>query len=499
VSLDIDVPFLTFRAWIGLWIALYMVLAAVFDLNRYVHLATRFTDEIFSTLISVIFIVNALYNFASEVGIFHYFNPCHKAHKDKALASVTADCTHDGPSNGGDADYSYLASGLLSVLCCVGTTMLAIKLRSIDASPYFCGKRTRAAIKDFAVVAAACTFIVIDRIGFKDVQSETLTVPDELSASFQCCDDKCRAFYPDDCPGGQSFGGRPWLVDLWDLNGNNWIPFFAAVPALLGFLLLFLDNGITWHLIMRPDNKLMHGHAYNYDTVIVGLGVLINSLFGLPWLCAATVRSVNHLLALAEKDESGRAIVSVQETRLTHLIIHLLITATIFSLSVMKNIPMSVLYGIFLYMGVTSLAGNQFYERIHMMFMEPGSTRYPKRHYNEPHVERMAMFKYTAYQLLIFIVLYVVKSIKSIAIAFPIVIALCVPVRSWLLPKAFTADQLTLLDGDDEDIDDLVARMKSEGKGPLPDSGAEPTAQEEGADISQVELQPAPGDPTVKM
>merc|ERR1719183_2460048 len=80
VSLDIDVPFLTFRAWIGVWICLYMVLAAVFDLNRFVHLATRFTDDIFSLLISVIFIVNALGSPTSSVGIFHYFAGRHESH-----------------------------------------------------------------------------------------------------------------------------------------------------------------------------------------------------------------------------------------------------------------------------------------------------------------------------------------------------------------------------------------------------------------------------------
>ena len=44
-----------------------MVAAALCDLNRYMHLATRFTDEIFSTLISVIFIINALGSPTSNV------------------------------------------------------------------------------------------------------------------------------------------------------------------------------------------------------------------------------------------------------------------------------------------------------------------------------------------------------------------------------------------------------------------------------------------------
>ena len=68
------------------------------------------------------------------------------------------------------------------------------------------------------------------------------------------------------------------LVDFTDLNGKPWIPIFAAVPALLAFILLFLDNGITWHLLNRPENKLTHGEAYNYDTIVIGITVLIVSV-----------------------------------------------------------------------------------------------------------------------------------------------------------------------------------------------------------------------------
>lgn len=64
---------------------------------------------------------------------------------------------------------------------------------------------------------------------------------------------------------------------------------------------------------------------------------------GLPWLVAATVRSLNHVHALAEKTPDGK-IESVRETRLTHLGIHLLCFISIFALNALKVIPMPVLY-----------------------------------------------------------------------------------------------------------------------------------------------------------
>ena len=75
----------------------------------------------------------------------------------------------------------------------------------------------------------------------------------------------------------------------------------------------------------------------------------VNGILGLPVLVAATVRSLNHVHALAEKDPSGR-IESVQETRLTHLFIHVLVLVSLFALEVLKLIPMPVLYGVFLFM-----------------------------------------------------------------------------------------------------------------------------------------------------
>ncbi len=54
LSETLAVPFLTLNAWTGIWVGLYMVLAAVFGLNKYILYCTRFTDEIFSALISVI-------------------------------------------------------------------------------------------------------------------------------------------------------------------------------------------------------------------------------------------------------------------------------------------------------------------------------------------------------------------------------------------------------------------------------------------------------------
>ena len=91
----------------------------------------------------------------------------------------------------------------------------------------------------------------------------------------------------------------------------------------------------------------------------------------LPWLVAATVRSLNHVRSLATVEhtpagggERHERIIHVEETRLTGLAIHLLIGGSLLLLPVLRLIPMAVLYGIFLYMGIVSMHGNQFFERL---------------------------------------------------------------------------------------------------------------------------------------
>ena len=83
-----------------------MFIGAFIDLNRVIVLCTRFTDEIFSFLISLIFIINAIGSPFSDVGVVHYFDMNHKSH---------------GPYED-QPYYSHWASALLSLIIFIGTT-----------------------------------------------------------------------------------------------------------------------------------------------------------------------------------------------------------------------------------------------------------------------------------------------------------------------------------------------------------------------------------------
>lgn len=67
--------------------------------------------------------------------------------------------------------------------------------------------------------------------------------------------------------------------------------------------------------------------------------------------------------------------VRVKEQRVSNLLQSLLVAASVFAMPAIKKIPKSVLWGYFAYMAIDSLPGNQFWERLLLLFITP-SRRY---------------------------------------------------------------------------------------------------------------------------
>ena len=55
-----NIPFLEFRFWIGLWTAIFIIILVGLNSSVVMRLFTRFTEEIFSALISFVFMYEAL-------------------------------------------------------------------------------------------------------------------------------------------------------------------------------------------------------------------------------------------------------------------------------------------------------------------------------------------------------------------------------------------------------------------------------------------------------
>jgi len=107
---------------------------------------------------------------------------------------------------------------------------------------------------------------------------------------------------------------------------------------------------------------------------VLSVLIMTCSVLGIPWFVAATVLSMNHVNSLKMESECAAPgekpqFLGVREQRATHILIFVMIGLSVTLTSVLKHIPMPVLYGVFLYMGFASLKGMQFFDRILIILM----------------------------------------------------------------------------------------------------------------------------------
>ena len=102
-------------------------------------------------------------------------------------------------------------------------------------------------------------------------------------------------------------------------------------------------------------------------------------------------------------------------------------------------------------MGVASLTGNQFFDRLKLWFMEP--TFYPATHYIRQ-VSSKKIHLFTIIQLAGLSGLWLIKT-SVIKLFFPVAIAALIPIRSFLMPKFFSNSDLTALDSEEVVEDEI--------------------------------------------
>jgi anion exchange protein len=336
-------------------------------------------------------------------------------------------------------------TALLTLILTLGTFGLAYYLRFFRNGHYL-GRTARRALGDFGIPIAILVFVLID-YGIKDTYTEKLDVPDGLQ--------------PTDA------SKRGWFINPMGVNRSLpiWAIFFAVIPALIDFILIFIETQIVNVIVNKPERKLQKGSGFHFDTLLIGIFCLMSGFIGFPMMGVAAVRSITHINALSVYSNTNAPgekprLVHVYEQRVTIVLAHLIMGFTTLIGPVLRQVPLAVLFGVFLYMGVASMSGVQFFERIECLFKPV------KYHPNEPYVQHVRTWKMNVFTLIQFLCLAVLWTIKSTmaSLAFPFVLILTVPLRRYLLPYVFSDEELMYLDqtgaikknndSDDDMIDD---------------------------------------------
>uniref|UniRef100_A0A7N4V1W7 Anion exchange protein n=1 Tax=Sarcophilus harrisii TaxID=9305 RepID=A0A7N4V1W7_SARHA len=452
---EYGLSYLSLRASIGLWTATLCIILVATDASSLVCYITRFTEEAFASLICIIFIYEALeklfelseaypINMNNDLDLLTQYscncvephNPSNDTLKEWKEFNISAsdiiwknltvsECNSLHGEYVGRAcghEHPYVPDVLFwSVILFFSTVTLSSTLKQFKTSRYFPTK-VRSIVSDFAVFLTILSMVLIDyAIG---IPSPKLKVPSVFKPT------------RDD---------RGWFVT--PLGPNPWWTVIAAViPALLCTILIFMDQQITAVIINRKEHKLKKGCGYHLDLLMVAVMLGVCSIMGLPWFVAATVLSITHVNSLKLESECSAPgeqpkFLGIREQRVTGLMIFILMGSSVFMTSILKFIPMPVLYGVFLYMGASSLKGIQFFDRIKLFWM-------PAKHQPDfiylRHVPLRKVHLFTIIQMSCLGLLWIIK-VSRAAIVFPMMVLALVFVRK-LMDLLFTKRELSWLD-----------------------------------------------------
>lgn len=450
-SKDNEFDYLEFRLWIGLWSGFFCLVLVATDASFLVQYFTRFTEEGFSALISFIFIYDA---FKKMIKLAHHnpinseFDPnlitqydcrCVPVNSSVLLdtsawtnrtdlsenatwASLTKlECKEFGGLLVGEACGFVPDITLMSFILFFGTYTCSMALKKFKTSRFF-PTTVRKLISDFAIILTILLFCGVDAL--VGVDTPKLIVPSEFKPT-----SPNRGWFV------SPFGANPW-----------WVYLAAALPALLVTILIFMDQQITAVIVNRKEHKLKKGAGYHLDLFWVAILMILCSFMGLPWYVAATVISIAHIDSLKMETQTSAPgeqpkFLGVREQRVTGIFVFLLTGLSVFMAPILKFIPMPVLYGVFLYMGVASLNGVQFMDRLQLLLM-------PAKHQPDliylRHVPQRRIHLFTFIQVLCLAFLWILKSTVA-AIVFPVMILALVAVRK-AMDYVFSQHDLSYLD-----------------------------------------------------
>ncbi|XP_059273713.1 anion exchange protein 4 isoform X4 [Mustela nigripes] len=348
-SRDYNLDYLPFRLWVGIWVATFCLALVATEASVLVRYFTRFTEEGFCALISLIFIYDAVGKMLSLTSAYPIQRPGYPAYgcfcqypdlggnesqwmrtepKDRDdissldLGLVNAsllpppECARRGGRPRGPSCHAVPDIAFFSLLLFLTSFLLAMALKHVKTSRFF-PSGVRKVLGDFSSVLAMLLGCGLD--SFLGLATPKLTVPSEFKPTLP---------------------GRGWLVSPFGTN-PWWLSVAAALPALLLSILIFMDQQITAVILNRAEYKLRKGAGFHLDLFCVAALMVLTSALGLPWYVSATVISLAHMDSLRRESRAcalgePRSFLGIREQRLTGLVVFILTGTSIFLAPVLK-------------------------------------------------------------------------------------------------------------------------------------------------------------------
>jgi solute carrier family 4 (sodium bicarbonate transporter), member 10 len=209
----------------------------------------------------------------------------------------------------------------MSFILFFGTFLISTVLKDFKNRLFFPSK-VRQVVSDFSVIIAIFSMTILDYVA--NIPTPKLDVPSEFKPTLE---------------------SRGWLIMPYHEKNPFWSCILAGVPAVLGTILIFMDQQITAVIVNRKENKLKKGCGYHLDLFVLAILIQICTFLGIPWFVAATVLSINHVNSLKVESETAAPgekpqFLGVREQRATHIMIFLTIGCSVKLTPLLSHIPM---------------------------------------------------------------------------------------------------------------------------------------------------------------
>jgi hypothetical protein len=388
--------YFAFMAWIGIWSLIMHWILAITNSCNALKYVTRFSCDIFGFYVAFIYL-------------------------QKGIQVLTRQWEVSD------------ASAYLSIAISLLVLMVAYITGIVGHSNLF-QRHIRKFIEDYGIPLTVIFFTGFVHIG-KMSDIELLTLP--IS----------RAFFPTT--------NRGWFIHFWDISVGD---VFLAIPfAVILTILFWFDHNVSSLIAQGTEFPLKKPAGFHWDIFLLGLTTGIAGILGIPFPNGLIPQAPFHTQALCvtrtisdTDDETNKGHMHkvtdhVVEQRVSNLAQGLLTLGTMTGplLIVIHLIPQAVLAGLFFVMGIQALEANGITTKL--LFLAKDKHLTPRSDPLTRVERRSAVWGFVALELVGFGATFAITQTVA-AIGFPVFILLYIPLRTFVLPRWFSVEELNLLD-----------------------------------------------------
>ena len=327
------------------------------------------------------------------------------------------------------------AAFLYSIIGAIGTLLVAIFLSTAKQWKPLLHRYIRMGLSEYAAAISIIIFIGMPHVGeLQSLDRSTL----QTSTTFMPSDPERSRFF----------------VEFWKIK-VYWI-FAAVVPGLIITILFFFDHEVSSIICTNDRYGTQKPGGFAWDIVLLGTTTALCGILGIPpangLLPQAPLHSESLMHDEEEEGEESTDNAGKRETKVVRRVYEQRWSAFLHAGAILAFIspplqhilgltPTSVLAGLFLFMGEQSLSVNPILYRFAQILTPPSEL--PERPQGVK--SYWGVHGYTATQILVTAVIFIVTLTKG-APVFPIIIIALVPVRLLLMNRIWSRNTLASVD-----------------------------------------------------